>query len=61
LCLKEKNMIHLNIREEDREIIAKGRYTQPHPRVMQKYDALHMKDSGLSNREYTSGRRYCST
>jgi transposase len=44
-------MIQLNIKPEDRQIIAQGRYTQPHPRVMQKYDALHLKDCGLSNKQ----------
>jgi transposase len=48
---QKEDMIYLNIREEDRDAIAKGRYTQLHPRVMQKYDSLHMKASGLSNRE----------
>jgi transposase len=43
-------MIHLEIKQEDKEIIAKGRYTEFHPRIMQKYDALHLKDSGLSNK-----------
>jgi hypothetical protein len=43
-------MIQLNIKAEDRQIIAKGRYAQPHPRVMQKYDALHLKDCELSNK-----------
>jgi hypothetical protein len=33
-----------------KEIIAKGRYTESHPRVMQKYDALHLKNCGLSNK-----------
>ncbi|GHT64425.1 hypothetical protein AGMMS50239_22100 [Bacteroidia bacterium] len=41
-------MIQLNIRPEDKQVIAEGRYTQVHPRVMQKYDALHLKDCGLS-------------
>jgi transposase len=49
LCRK-KVMIHLEIKQEDKEIIAKGRYTELHPRVMQKYDALHLKASGLSNK-----------
>jgi hypothetical protein len=44
-------MIQLNIKPEDRQRIAQGRYTQPHPRVMQKYDALHLKDCGLSNKQ----------
>jgi DNA-binding NarL/FixJ family response regulator len=35
-------MITLNIKPEDR---------QPHPRVMQKYDALYLKDCGLSNKQ----------
>ena len=43
-------MIQVTVKPEERPIIAKGRYTQPHPRVIQKYDALHLKDCGLSNK-----------
>lgn len=43
-------MIHLEIKTEDKRIIADGRYTHPHPRIMQKYDALHLKSCGLSNK-----------
>jgi transposase len=43
-------MVQLNIKPEDRPLILEGRYTQPHPRVMQKYDALRLKDFGLSNK-----------
>jgi transposase len=42
-------MIELNIKSEDRKAIKQGRYSQPHPRVMQKYDALRLKDCGISN------------
>ncbi|KAA6334354.1 hypothetical protein EZS27_017316 [termite gut metagenome] len=42
-------MIHINIKPEDVPLIAEGRYTQPHPRVMQKYDALHLKSHNLPN------------
>jgi transposase len=44
-------MVQLNIKSEDRQAIADGRYTQPHPRVMQKYEALHLKLCGLSNKQ----------
>jgi transposase len=44
-------MIQLNIKVEDKQVISEGRYTQTHPRVMQKYDALRMKDCGLSNKQ----------
>ncbi|GHU70890.1 hypothetical protein FACS189413_11880 [Bacteroidia bacterium] len=43
-------MIQLNIKTEDKQVIFEGRYTQPHPRVMQKYDALRLKDCGLPNK-----------
>jgi hypothetical protein len=49
LC-KKNAMVELNIKPEDRQLILEGRYTQPHPRVMQKYDALRLKDCGLSNK-----------
>jgi transposase len=49
LCIQKNAMIQLNIKPEDKQVIAEGRYTQPHPRVMQKYDALRLKDCGLSN------------
>ncbi|KAA6322552.1 hypothetical protein EZS27_027920 [termite gut metagenome] len=42
-------MIPINIKPEDVPLLAAGRYTQPHPRVMQKYDALHLKSHNLSN------------
>ncbi|KAA6341275.1 hypothetical protein EZS27_010931, partial [termite gut metagenome] len=42
-------MMHINFKEEDVPLLAAGRYTQPHPRVMQKYDALHLKSHNLSN------------
>ena len=44
-------MIQVNIKPEDRQALSQGRYTQAHPRVMQKYDALHLKDAGLSNKK----------
>jgi transposase len=53
-------MIRLNIKPEDKQIIAKGRYTQPHPRVMRKYDALHLKDCGLSNKQICSILGICN-
>ena len=53
-------MIQLEIKPEDRQIIAKGRYTQPHPRVMQKYDALHLKACGLSNKQICSILDICN-
>jgi transposase len=42
-------MIELNIKPEDRQAIKQGRYSKPHPRVMRKYDALRLKDCGVSN------------
>ncbi|KAA6311679.1 hypothetical protein EZS27_037242, partial [termite gut metagenome] len=42
-------MIHINLKQDDVQLLAEGRYTQPHPRVMQKYDALHLKSHNLSN------------
>jgi hypothetical protein len=44
-------MIGLNVKPEDRAAIKQGRYSQPHPRVMQKYDALRLKDCGVSNQK----------
>jgi hypothetical protein len=48
LCRKNA-MIRLNIKPEDRQVIMQGRYSQSHPRVMQKYDALRLKDCGATN------------
>lgn len=53
-------MIRVNINPGDSQIKAKGRYTQAHPRVMQKYDALHMKDCGLSNKVICSILGICN-
>jgi transposase len=53
-------MIQLNINTEDKQVIAEGRYTQPHPRVMRKYDALHLKDCGLSNKMICSILGICN-
>ena len=47
--LSKNAMIQLNMKAEDKQVIAEGRYTHPHPRVMQKYDALHLKNHGLPN------------
>jgi transposase len=43
-------MLQVTIKQDDLPSIAQGRYTQLHPRVMQKYDALWLKHCGLSNR-----------
>ncbi|MDR1054535.1 MAG: transposase [Prevotellaceae bacterium] len=53
-------MIKLNIKPEDRQAIKQGRYSQPHPRVMQKYDALRMKDCGASNKFIYNILRICN-
>ena len=53
-------MIHLNIKPEERPIIVKSRYTQPYPRVMQKYDALHLLACGLSNKMVCSILGICN-
>jgi transposase len=42
-------MIHINLKEDDVQLLVEGRYTQAHPRVMQKYDALHLKSYNLAN------------
>jgi hypothetical protein len=47
-------MVQLNITTEDKQVIAEGRYTQPHPRVMQKYDALHLYSKRKGLRIYQS-------
>jgi transposase len=43
-------MIEIQIKPEDRQAIKQGRYRDSHPRVMQKYDALRLKDCGVSNK-----------
>ena len=43
-------MVHVNIKEEDKEVFAKERYQHPHTRVNQRMDALHLKPKGLDNR-----------
>jgi transposase len=53
-------MVQLHIKSEDRQMIFEGRYTQPHPRVMQKYDALRLKDCGLSNNQICSILGICN-
>jgi hypothetical protein len=48
LCNK-KQMIHVKIDEGDIISLQQVRYSQAHPRVMQKYDALRLKNCGLPN------------
>ena len=42
-------MLKIEIKESDRLLLRDSRYNEPHPRVMRKMDALHLKSFGLGN------------
>jgi len=42
-------MLTIDIKESDRQLLKEARYNEPHPRVMRKMDALHLKGFGLEN------------
>jgi len=42
-------MLKVDIKESDRQLLKEARYNEPHPRVMRKIDALHLKSYGLEN------------
>jgi hypothetical protein len=42
-------MLKVDIKESDRQLLKESRYNEPHPRVMRKMDALHLKSYGLVN------------
>ena len=44
-------MIQVNIKESDKQVLAKERYEHPHTRVNQRMDSLHLKSKGLGNKE----------
>jgi len=44
-------MLHVIIKEEEKEVFARERYEHIHPRVCQRMDALHMKSKGVSNQQ----------
>ena len=41
----------LNISDEDRQILAVGRFEHPHPRVQRKMEAVYLTSMGVSRRE----------
>ena len=45
----KKLMIRIEINPRDLADLKEGRYSQPHPRIAQKYNALWLKHLGLSN------------
>jgi len=50
--LQQKNqMLHVIIKEEDKEVFACERYEHIHPRVCKRMDALHLKTKGVSNKQ----------
>jgi transposase len=53
-------MIQLEIKEEDIPALQQGRYSQLHPRVMQKYNALWSKHKGLSNSQICEVAGICN-
>jgi transposase len=53
-------MIQLEIKEEDRVALQQGRYSQLHPRVMQKYNALWLKHKGFSNSQICEVEGICN-
>ena len=44
-------MLHVIIKEEDRNVFACERYEHTHPRVCKRMDALHLKSKGISNNQ----------
>jgi len=42
-------MLKIDIKDSDRQLLKDLRYSEPHPRVMRKMDALHLKSFGLEN------------
>jgi len=46
---KNVSMLKIDVKESDRQLLKEARYNEPHPRVMRKMDALHLKSFGLEN------------